>query len=210
VPKTEPLLILKSTATSPFGRKVKVAAHVLGLTERLRVETADPWQDQGDLRSLNPLGKMPVLVLPDGRSVFDSAIILDCLDMMARPRASIIPDDADARLDALVLQALADGIIEAALLITYETRRRPAEFCYEPWVTHQRGKIERALQHAAQVAPDPTVATVGTITLACALGYLDWRRPLDWRALYPPLVSWLETFAFHVPAFALTKAGTDH
>jgi glutathione S-transferase len=112
----------------------------------------------------------------------------------------------ERRIDTLVRHALADGIIEAGLLITYERLRRPTEFTYAPWIEHQRGKIERALTSVLADAPDPGIADAGSITLACALGYLDWRKQLDWRAAYPAMVDWLDAFRAAFPAFDQTKA----
>jgi glutathione S-transferase len=198
-------MVLRTTATSPFGRKVEIGAHVLGLMDPIRIEVADPWSEADSLRGQNPLGKMPVLVLADGTAVYDSCVILEYLDGLSTA-ASLIPADPRERLAALTWQALGDGMIDAGLLMTYETKRRPSEFCYVPWVDHQRGKIERALHDLGRRAPDPARPTVGSIAIACALGYLDWRKQVDWRVTDPGLVGWLDEFAAHVPAFEATMA----
>ncbi len=196
-------MLLMSTPTSPFGRKVKIAAIAYGLKARLQIETGDPWADDTPLRSANPLGKMPVLITPDGKAIYDSGVILEYFDtLLVSPR--LFP--AERRLDTLIHHALGDGLIEAGLLITYERLRRPAEYTYAPWIDHQRGKIERALESLLHDAPDPGIADAGSITIACALGYLDWRKQYDWRAACPALVDWLDTFAAAVPAFDATKA----
>ncbi|MDB5643106.1 MAG: hypothetical protein JWN07_2423 [Hyphomicrobiales bacterium] len=196
-------MLLISTPTSPFGRKVKIAAIAYGLKASMQVEVGDPWTEVGQLREVNPLGKMPTLITPDGKAIYDSGVILEYLDtLLDQPR--LFP--TERRLDTLVMHALADGIIEAGLLITYERMRRPAEFSYAPWIDHQRGKIERALTSVLGAEPDPHAADAGSITLACALGYLDWRKQLDWRAAYPTLVTWLDAFRVSVPAFDATKA----
>jgi glutathione S-transferase len=98
------------------------------------------------------------------------------------------------------LQALADGLLDAAILIVYEGRHRPAEIHHAPWLEYQRGKIVRGLS-ALNAHPPAVETTVGTISLACALGYLDWRKQVDWRAQFPALVTWLDTFRAAVPAF---------
>ena len=196
-------MLLMSTPTSPFGRKVKIAALAHGLMPRLRVETGDPWTDDTPLRSVNPLGKMPALIRPDGKAIYDSGVILEYLDtLLDAPR--LFP--VERRLDTQVHHALGDGIIEAGLLITYERMRRPAEYTYAPWIDHQRGKIERALASLLHDAPDPGIVDAGSITIACALGYLDWRKQVDWRAACPALVDWLDTFRDAAPAFDATKA----
>ncbi len=196
-------MLLISTPTSPFGRKVKIAALVYGLKPLIHVETGDPWTNDERLRTANPLGKMPALITPEGKAIYDSGVILEYLDTLL-DAPCLFP--AERRIDTLVRHALADGIIEAGLLITYERMRRPAEFTYAPWIEHQRGKIERALTSVLSDAPDPTIADAGSITLACALGYLDWRKQLDWRAAYPAMVEWLDAFRAAFPAFDATKA----
>jgi glutathione S-transferase len=196
-------MILYSTPTSPFGRKVKIAAIALGLRERITVEMGDPWTGSGPLRSVNPIGKMPALLTPEGQAIYDSGVILEYLDtLLDEPR--LFP--VGRRIETLVTHALADGIIEAGLLITYERLRRPAEFTYGPWIDHQRGKIERGLASLVANAPDPAIVDAGSITIACALGYMDWRKQLDWRAEYPALVGWLDAFRAAAPGYDATKA----
>jgi glutathione S-transferase len=196
-------MLLMSTPTSPFGRKVKIAAIVHGLKARLQVEVGDPWADNTPLRSANPLGKMPVLITPDDKAIYGSGVILEYFDtLLEAPRLFPVA----RRFDTLIHHALGDGLIEAGLLITYERLRRPAEYTYAPWIDHQRGKIERALESLLHDAPDPGVADAGSITIACALGYLDWRKQYDWRAACPALIDWLDAFRAAVPAFDATKA----
>ena len=145
-------MILYSTPTSPFGRKVKIAARIHGVMDRLRIEAGDPWSEGSVLRSVNPLGKMPVLVGDDGFAIYDSGVILEFLDtLLDKPR--LFPTDRS--IETRVRHALGYGLIEAGLLITYERQRRPAEFCEAPWVEHQQGKILRGLKVIAQAPPDP-------------------------------------------------------
>lgn len=196
-------MILISTATSPFGRKVKIAARVHGLMDRIKVEKGDPWTEGDILRQTNPLGKMPALILPGGKAVYDSGVILDYFDsLLDAPK--LFP--AARRLEVQVMHALASGLMDAGILIAYERLRRPAEFCYEPWIDHQRSKLERGLGSAVREPPDPRVADAGSISLACALGYFDWRKQIDWRKDYPGLVTWLDAFRAAFPDFDATKA----
>ena len=130
---------LRSTLTSPFGRKVLMAADHLDLP--LTVDPVDPVEtmDPHDaIRQDNPLGKMPVLVLDDGRRLFDSPVILEYLDHRGGV-GSLIQLDVDERFDCLTMQALADGMLDAALLILYE-ERRPADRQHEPWLDRQRSE----------------------------------------------------------------------
>ncbi len=197
-------MILRTTPTSPFSRKVKIAAKVLGLTDRIQREFADPLKGDDTLRQQNPLGKMPTLILEDGRVVYDSVVILDYLDALAGG-GKIVPSEPAQRLEAQTLQALADGIMDAAILIVYEARHRPVEKHHAPWLDYQRDKIVRALD-TLDAKPPATEANVGTISFACALGYLDWRKQVEWRPRYPRLVNWLDRFRAAVPAFDETSA----
>ena len=116
----------------------------------------------------NPLGKVPVLELDDGTAVFDSPVILEYLDHLAGG-GKIIPKDGKARFEALRLQALADGILDASILVVYEGRYRPAEKHEQKWLDLQNGKVARGL--AALEASPPGLdspPTVGQITVACA------------------------------------------
>ncbi len=198
------MLILRSAPASPFGRKVKIAAALLGLYDRIEVVNADTNDPQEALRRQNPLGKIPTLVLRDGTAIYDSRVIVDYLDTLAGG-GRIIPA-GEARFPVLTLQALGDGLMDAALLQVYEKRWREEDRRDAKWVAHQAGKVGRAL--AALEASPPALGTIpdiGQITLACALGYLDLRFDGDWRAGHPKLVAWLDAFAARVPAFEKTR-----
>jgi glutathione S-transferase len=196
-------MILLSTPTSPFGRKVKMAARIHGLMERIKVEKGDPWTEGDILRQTNPLGKMPALILPDGKAVYDSGVILDYFDtLLDRPKLFPVA----RRLEVQVTHALASGLMDAGILIAYERLRRPTEFCYQPWIDHQLSKLERGLATFTRATPDPQIADAGSISLACALGYFDWRKQIDWRKDYPALVTWLDQFRAAFPDFDATKA----
>jgi glutathione S-transferase len=199
------MLTLRSSPASPFVRKIRIAASLLGLEREITVEIADTMNAGDTVRQQNPLGKIPALVLEDGMVLFDSRVILDYLDHRAGG-GKIVPKDAAARFAALRLQALADGIMDASILVIYEGRWRPAERHEPKWVDHQAGKVTRALA-SLEAAPPPIDAppNVGQIALACALGYRDFRFAGTWRKDHPRLVAWLDQFAARVPAFAATK-----
>ena len=197
--------VLRSTLTSPFGRKVRMAAITLGLTGRLRLEPADTLDEHDTLRRQNPLGKMPCLLLPDGTPLYDSRVIIEFMQEEAGSER-LLPRSGPARYLALTRAALADGICDAALLMVYEARFREAATYSERWLAHQRGKVMRGLAAFAAAPPDPARTDIVAIGLACTLGYLDWRKPVDWRENFPALVSWLDAFTAHEPAVALTRA----
>jgi glutathione S-transferase len=196
---------LRSSPASPFGRKVTMAAIILGLDSRITVEAADTANPADSVRQQNPLGKIPALIADDGSVLFDSRVILEYLDHLAGG-GRIIPTEPKARFAALRLQALADGIMDASILQVYEGRwRDPAK--HEPkWVEHQAGKVTRALA-SLEAAPPTASATpdIGQIAVACALAYQDFRFHGTWRKDHPRLVKFLDAFAAAVPAFAATK-----
>ncbi len=200
------MMILRSAVPSPFGRKVQIALSLLGMDD-VKFEAADTMDPRDSVRAQNPLGKIPVLILDDGSSFYDSRVILEYLDHRAGG-GKIIPRDPDQRFAALRLQALCDGILDASILGVYEGRWRAPEKHDPQWVEHQAGKVARGLNaiesEPPALAASPQLPQVGQITLACALGYRDFRFGGTWRADHPRLVAWLETFAARVPAFAAT------
>ena len=199
------MMILRSSPSSPFGRKVRIAISLLGLDNDVKIEAADTANVNDTVRQQNPLGKIPVIIAEDGTAYYDSRVILDYLDDRAGG-GKIVPHDAKARLAALRLQALCDGILDASILLVYEGRWRRPEIHEPKWIEHQTGKVARALA-ALEAAPPPLDAmpNVGQITLACVLGYRDFRFNGSWRGDHPKLVAWLDNCAAKVPAFAATK-----
>jgi glutathione S-transferase len=199
------MMILRSSPPSPFGRKVRIAASLLGLANELDIERAETSDPADRLRQQNPLGKIPVLLLEDGSALYDSRVILEYLDHRAGG-GRIIPDDKQARFAALRLQALCDGILDASILQVYEQRWRPQERHEPKWLDYQADKVARALAALEADPPGlPPHPDVGHIALACALGYRDLRFAGSWRERHTRLVAWLDKFAAQVPAFAETK-----
>jgi glutathione S-transferase len=200
------MMILRSAPPSPFGRKVKIAAALLGLSDELHIIPTDTVNPDDPLRGDNPMGKIPTLVLEDGMVIHDSAVIVEYLDMRAGG-GGVIPRGGLERIRVLTQQSLADGLMDAALLQVYEGRWREADKQDAKWVSHQAGKVSRALAYLEASPPSLNgTMNVGVISVACALGYLDLRFAGAWRAEHPALVAWLETFAAKVPAFEKTKA----
>jgi len=202
------MMKLLSHPFSPYGRKVKVAMSLKGLQDRIEVETVDTNPaDTPDINRANPLGKIPALVIDEDTAIFDSHVICEYLDTLA-PSPLLFPKGGVERIKTLTLGALADGILDAALLLVYEKRFRPEEKWHAPWQARQQGKIDRALDclegkryaPAWKESPD-----YGHLTLACALGYLDFRHEGKWRGGHPGLVAWLEEFDKAVPAFEETR-----
>ena len=192
-------MILYSSPASPFGRKVKIAAKLLGLWDRLTIIVADTLDPADPLRSQNPLGKIPTLVLDDGTALYDSRVIVQYLQELAGGEA-LLPKAGLARIMVLRGEALADGIQDASLLQVMEMRFRDAAKQEPKWLSHQAEKVTRGLAYLEQNLPSekPDLAAVAT---ACALGYLDLRFSGTWRAAQPKLAAWLARFEAQVPGF---------
>jgi len=197
------MMILRSSSASPFARKIRIAAAVLDLSKRIEIVPADTSDPTDALRVQNPLGKIPTLVLADGRAIYDSSVILEYLDHLAGD-GKIIPTGPE-RFDVLTRAALADGVVDAALLKVYETRWREDGARSARWLDHQTGKIGRGLAALDALQPDPDRVDVASIALACALGYLDLRFAGAWRTERPKLAEWLTAFSAKVPSFESTR-----
>jgi glutathione S-transferase len=197
------MMKLLSNPLSPYGRKARLAAAIKGLEAEIEIAAVDTNPgDSVEINSANPLGKIPTLIV-DGMQIFDSHVICEYFDSL-RPSPVLFPRGGPERWKTLVLAALADGILESALLLVYEKRFRPEDKWHAPWQQRQQAKIDRALARLEQRPPAAT-PDYGDLTLACALGYLDFRHEGRWRGGHPRLVAWLESFARAVPAFERTR-----
>jgi glutathione S-transferase len=199
------MMILRSSPSSPFVRKARIAASVLGFAGQIEVRETDLNDPSDSLRKQNPLGKIPALILEDGSTLYDSRVILEYLDHLAGG-GRIIPREPAARFAVLRLQALCDGILDASVLLVYESRYRPPDKAVQVWIDRQADKVARGL--AALEAEPPALTDppdVGQIALACVLGYRDLRFGEGWRKDHPRLHAWHDAFAAQVPAFAQTK-----
>src|SRR5208283_1352171 len=183
-------------ATSPFVRKCLVSAHELGLRDRLELSpaAAHPVNRDRTVVARNPLGKVPTLITEEGTALYDSRVICEYLNALGDGR--LMPRQGPARWMALVDQALADGIMDAAVLVRYETAVRPANLRWDDWVAGQLDKVACGLddieRRAARLADR---VDAGTIALGCALGYLDFRfATLAWRDRCPNAAVWFEQF----------------
>jgi glutathione S-transferase len=179
--------------TSPFGRKAAIVIAERGLESRVRQEpaTVSPVSRNNEVARDNPLGKIPTLVLDDGSTLFDSPVICEYLDSLdGEPR--FFPASGPARWAALKRQALADGLMDAAVLLRYEQALRPEPLRWVDWIAGQQAKIAGALDALEADAPSfGSGFDIGHIATACALGYLDLRfAHLGWRNGHPALAAW--------------------
>jgi glutathione S-transferase len=184
---------LRYAATSPYVRKVAICIDELGLADRVdRVET-DVWAPDTDIGETNPLGKVPTLTTDEGTVLVDSPLICEYINDLAG--GALLPSGT-ARWKALRLQALADGIMDAAILRRLESRR-PAEQQSADWSARQKRAVDRALDALeAEAGSWGTTVTLGQIAVGCALGYLDFRfGEEDWRPGRPNLAAWYKSFA---------------
>ncbi|MGP9790574.1 glutathione S-transferase [Roseinatronobacter sp. NSM] len=190
-------MTLYYSPTSPYARKVMVLAHEAGIASDLAIITGSgtPLDSGQAPLAHNPLGKVPTLTRDDGPAIYDSRVICAYLDSIAQ--AGLYPDGA-RRWDALTLEAMADGILDAALAIVYESRLRPEEMRFAPFVEGQWQKVARSLDvlETRWLGYLSGPVCIGQIATACALSYLDLRHgPRDWRAGHPELADWHQKFA---------------
>lgn len=193
---------LRSSPSSPFGRKVKLAAMTLGLMDKIEITRTNTNDPDDPIQKENPLAKIPALILDDGTVLYDSRVICEYLDNLAGG-GKLFPT-GDERWKVLTMQALCDGILDAAILQVYESRFRPEDKRVDAWVERQQGKVTRALDWLEANTPKPGTTNVGDICLACSLSYLDFRFGGAWREGHPNLVAWLDGFADANPGFGET------
>lgn len=187
---------------SPFAAKVLMAAHHCGIA--LTPVATDTGAEPADLLAANPLGKIPALLMDDGRTLYDSAVILDWLDRRSGHR--LVPQAEADWLFAKRMEATADGVAEAAILTLYEVRYRPEDKRHQPWVDKQMRRVWRGMDELeTNIAGFGATLTIAHFALAGLLGWLDLRFKGQWEARYPGLSAWIERFPESFPAYAQFK-----
>ncbi|MFK7940253.1 MAG: glutathione S-transferase [Roseovarius sp.] len=187
---------LVTADASPFARKVRVLLHETGQAddvELINVATT-PMNTVADVAAANPVGKIPALIRDEGPALYDSRVITRFLD--ARADAGLYPE---TRLwETLTLEATADAIMDAAILVVYETRLKPEDKIYGAWMDAQWEKVSRAVSavNARWMSHLAGPFDMSHIAIGCALGYLDFRHAdRDWRKGNDALASWYSGFA---------------
>lgn len=189
--------ILYSPA-SPFAAKARMVAALVGYVFEPVLTKTD--ELAADLIAANPLGKIPALVTDEGKGIFDSKVITQFLNRVSGGKA--LPRNAEKRLEAEMLESLADGIGDCAIACVYERRLRPEEKQYQPWIDKQWAKVTRGLDQLEAGAPAlPAKIHAGHIALAANLAYLNLRFP-EWSKGRPKLKRWLRKFAAKHPQLA--------
>ena len=187
---------LLTSPTSPYCRKVEVLLRESGLSDHVELVAGSgtPLAPNSTTTAANPIGKIPVLIRDDGPALYDSRVICRYLDSLAG--GAFYPEK---RLwEVLTLEATAEGILDAALLMAYEWRLRPEDIRFAPWVEGQWDKIARALDviEARWMSHLEGRLDMGHIAVGAALGYLDFRHDArGWRTSRPQLASWFARFS---------------
>lgn len=195
---------------SPYVRKVRIVMAEKRLIYDWLAE--DVWATDTTIQQSNPLGKVPCLLRDDGTALYDSRVICQYLDLQP-PAHVLIPDPADRRIEVLRWEALADGVLDAGVLIRLEQTQRDVAQRSEKWVTRQRGKVEQGLAVIAQELADRDWCVGGGLTLAdiavgAALGWLQFRLPeIAWRDSHPELGRYYDAL-MNRKSFRDTSPGT--
>jgi len=183
---------LIGSLTSPYVRKVRIVMAEKKLDFKLLTE--DVWAADSRIAESNPLGKVPCLIMEGGEAVFDSRVIVEYLDTLS-PVGKLIPSSGRERVEVKTWEALADGVLDAAILARLEanwTGRQVGERS-AAWIERQMGKVHAGVKAMAQGLADRAYChnqhlSLADLAVGCALGYLDFRFPeLDWRGPYPGL-----------------------
>lgn len=178
--------------TSPYVRKVRVVMAEKKLDYQFILE--DVWSADTTIMASNPLGKVPCLVMEGGEAVFDSRVIVEYLDTLS-PVGKLIPVQGRERAEVKTWEALADGVLDAAVLARLESTwpgRNDDQRCND-WIDRQLGKIDASLKSMSQGLGDKPFCSgihfsLSDVAVGCALGYLDFRFPvIDWRSAHPNL-----------------------
>lgn len=200
------MMKLRHSPASPYARKVLVVAMETGLDNRIEIvpTATTPTKPNLDLARENPLIKLPALVTEGGETLYDSRVICEYLDSLHDGR-KLFPPAGGSRWRALKLQALGDGLLDAGILIRYELMLRPEAKQFPDWIAGQTAKVREGLdwleREADQLAGP---LDIGQIAIACALGWLEFRKPAgDNRAGRPRLFGWFDSLS-QLPSFQKT------
>jgi len=182
---------LIGSLTSPYVRKTRVVLAEKKLEYEFVLE--DVWAQDSNIQQHNPLGKVPCLIMDDGGALFDSRVIVEYLDTLS-PVGRLLPPPGRDRAAVKCWEAIADGVLDAAVAITIENHRRDPQFRSQAWVDRQFGKINAALDHMNRSLEEQPAFCMGVnfsladVAVGCALGYLDLRfENLGWRQQFPNL-----------------------
>ncbi len=185
--------------SSPYVRKVVVTAIECGLSDRIEREETFPWDAKTDYGGVNPVGKVPALITDEGQLLYDSPVIVEYLDSL-HEGPKLIPREGKERFETLRISALADGMMDAVILLYHELERRPKELHWEFWDNRMRNTVARALDALDVDAKsfDPAHADIAQISAACGIGWIAYRKAIldiDWSDGRPTLSKWFDAFS---------------
>ncbi len=192
-------MILYYGTTSPYVRKVVVAADECGLSERIERSDTFPWEKDTTYGGVNPVGKVPALVTDEGQVLYDSPVIVEYLDSL-HDGPKLIPASGSERFEILRIAALADGMMDAVILLFSELTRRPPELHWQFWDDRMRNTVARSLDVLETDAAgfDASKPDLAQITTACGVGWIEFRLSvlgIDFREGHPVLSKWFDTFS---------------
>lgn len=186
-----------STA-SPYARKALITAHEAGIVDQIEIitTTASPVDRNPAIVPVNPTGKIPTLVIPDGRIIFDSRVICEFFDRQS-DTIHLFPKHPDSYIAAKTMESLGDGMLDAALLARYETSLRPEQLKWEDWHQGQIDKIQSSFdyleKYCLELLNGPT--TIGNVAVGCAIGYIEFRNIVDdWKTGRDGVAEWYSRF----------------
>lgn len=185
--------------TSPYVRKVVVAGIELGLDDQIERVNTLPWEPNTKYGNVNPVGKVPALITDNGQAIYDSPVIIDYLDSLHNGQ-KLIPANGPERYDVLRIAALADGMMDAVILLFSELTRRPKELHWDFWDDRMRNTVARSLDALETDAAsfDPSQPDLGQITTACGVGWIEFRLEvlgINFRENRPALSTWFDEFS---------------
>jgi glutathione S-transferase len=189
---------LIASPTSPYARKVRIVMAEKRI--ECELEMMDVWSPDTRIQDLNPLGQVPCLIMEDGNAVFDSRTLVEYLDTLT-PVSHLIPGNGRERLEVRTWEALADGLLDAAVLVRLESTQRTPQQHSPAWIERQMGKVRASLRWASSGLGEKAwcngqAYTLADIAVGCALGWLDFRFPsINWRTPYPNLARHYEKLA---------------
>ncbi len=181
---------LIGSLTSPYVRKVRVVMAEKKLDYELALDNV--WAPETKIQESNPLGKVPCLIMEDGGAMFDSRVIVEYLDTLT-PVGKLIPPNGRERAEVKCWEALADGVLEAAIAVRLERTQRPESQQSPEWIKRQMSKVNAGLKAMSAGLKDTAFCcgnhyTLADVAVGCALGWLTFRFPeISWRSDYPNL-----------------------
>ncbi len=194
------------STTSPYARKVRMVIQLLKLDDMVDIEVVNQWEDDPTLAKYNPLMKVPTLIMPNDQALTESHLIVDYFCSI-NPDINLLPMTVNV-WQHVANMGFADGIIDSAIDVVIEKLKRPEQYHYQPWFERRFKTILNTLKYLEERAQPGEEIQLYEVSLACALGLLDYRLSgdIDWRPVAPKLAAWYEEFSKQ-PIMTSTEPG---